>query len=534
MRELLRFILCGFLLLTAREGIAQDSQLVPEQITLLDAVRSAITRHPALHTEEQQLQISRALRQQASSVFDDVLAGGLNQSHLNSPLTKYQQSEALASGIQTTNLFSNLTDLNFGSTKLLRDGITFGPTFDVGRTTDNLTNAPGVNSSHLGLQITLPLLRGRGREVVTSQENAAGIEIDATLLDLRQTVATLIANAASSYWSYVAAQKSLAVAMGSEQRGRQFLDNVQSLIDADQSPRSDIRNVEANLADRQATRILAQENALEARQALALNMGLGADSVSEQLSTLDEFPEPAAGFVPADDPAKLKRYRDEALNRRFDLQAADKRVVEAKVLSKASFNLLKPQLDLTFSTGYSGLAEGTQASRYLYSPFTGVQGLDAVAGVVYQFPHANSLAKGKVAQATALLRQAEIHSQDLSRTVASSVTTSYSSLRNAVLRLEKARKSVAEFQAALEGEHEKLTLGIGSVVDILTVEDRLTTALQGEVQAQMSYAVALVTFRYATGTFFNGSDPSITIQKQDLTTFPFSNGTAAETSADKR
>ena len=519
MNRLSQAICCGALLLGGPACFAQDSESTP--ITLLDAVRSAITRHPALHTEEEQVQISRALKQQASSVFDNVLAGGFSQSHLNQPLTKYEQATALSSGINTAALFSNLTDLNFGGTKLLRDGISFGPSLDLGRTTDNLTNLSGVNASHLGLQITLPLLRGRGREVVTAQENAAGVEIEATLLDLRHTVASLILDAASSYWAYVAAQKSLAVAQGSEKRGRQFVENVQTLIDADQSPRSDIRNVAANLSDREATRIAAEEAALEARQALAISMGLSTETVTEKLLTLDDFPEPESGFAPSDDSALVKRYSDEALHRRADLMAADRRVGEAKLLSNASFNLLKPQLDLNFSTGYSGLSEGTQPGHYLYSPFAGVQGLDAIGGVTYQFPRANNLAKGKVAQATAQLHQAELQSKDTARKIVSSVETSYSSLRISILRLQKARKSVAEFQGALEGEHDRLTLGIGSVVDILTVEDRLTSALQNEVQAHMAYAVALVNFRFATGTFFNGGDPSITIQKYDLTTFPF-------------
>jgi outer membrane protein TolC len=43
-------------------------------------------------------------------------------------------------------------------------------------------------------------------------------------------------------------------------------------------------------------------------------------------------------------------------------------------------------------------------------------------------------------------------------------------------------------------------LGVGSLIDVLTMEDRLTTALRNEVSANMAYALALAQLRAATGT----------------------------------
>ena len=48
------------------------------------------------------------------------------------------------------------------------------------------------------------------------------------------------------------------------------------------------------------------------------------------------------------------------------------------------------------------------------------------------------------------------------------------------------------YQAALDGEREKYRLGLNSLVDVLTVEDRLTTGVLAEVNARLAYALALV------------------------------------------
>jgi outer membrane protein TolC len=71
---------------------------------------------------------------------------------------------------------------------------------------------------------------------------------------------------------------------------------------------------------------------------------------------------------------------------------------------------------------------------------------------------------------------------------------------NTAAQVDRAREAVVSFQAALQGEREKFSLGFSSVVDVLTVEDRLTTAMTSQVNAELSYAIALTQLRSATGT----------------------------------
>ena len=108
--------------------------------------------------------------------------------------------------------------------------------------------------------MTVPLLRGRGRDVVAATETAAGIEVEASLLDLNQTISSLLSNTASSYWNAVGAAKNLKVAQGSEERGRIYVENVQTLIAAGRVPEAEIHQVNANLATRSAARIAAEQS----------------------------------------------------------------------------------------------------------------------------------------------------------------------------------------------------------------------------------------------------------------------------------
>jgi len=481
------------ILVVALAGSARES--CAAGVSLLDALMSALTSNTAIKLQGYRVDISRGRYQQERGRFDDTLSFTARQDRVNSPLTSPEVFAA--SGIN--NNAANLSTLGLNLTHQLRDGIWFGPVLDIGRTSDNLLNLQGVNRSQAGFQMVVPLIRNHGRSVVAAGETTAGMEVDAGLFDTRQVVNAVLGGTASNYWAFVAAEKLLRVANESEERGQLFAENVQRLIDADKSPRSDINNVAANLADRRATRIAAEQNFTKAQQALAVSMGLGSGELLAVSAPMDEFPA-LETRLPFADSDTIQRYLEQALKTRGDVDAARNRVEQARVLVVAAKNQTRPQLDLNLQSGYSGLREGHRLDSLLVSPLVGVRGLDVSAGFTYSRSRQNNSALGQLGQAETAVREAELELQDLNRNVASAILVAVSGLRNAILQIRSANESVEAFQRALEGEREKLRLGIGSLVEMLTVEDRLTNAMAGAVQAQLQYPLALTAFRVATGT----------------------------------
>jgi outer membrane protein TolC len=100
------------------------------------------------------------------------------------------------------------------------------------------------------------------------------------------------------------------------------------------------------------------------------------------------------------------------------------------------------------------------------------------------------------------------------------VVVSLNAVANAVVRSQNAQSTVAAFQTALQGERDKLRLGIGSLVDILTVEDRLTGALGSEVNAILAYTSSVAQLRFATGTLIDPGQVVQTVDRDTLVTPP--------------
>jgi outer membrane protein len=483
----------------ARPAVAQDQPAaVSAPLDIVTAAQSTLDRHPLLEAQRQQVAISRAVRQQQTGAFDTQFEWGVTDRHTRTPLT-----DAESAGLPVSALLENAFGVSGSAQRLLRSGIALGPSLAVNRATDNVQVTNGLNRARLSFDVTFPLLRGKGEAIVAGLETAAAIDVDASLLDFGQQAADLVRTTATSYWQYVASRRQLEIVTQSEARGRQYVEAVRTLADADRLPRSEVNQAQANFDSRAAGRFLLEQQVMEARSALALAMGLPADRIAGLPTPGDGFPDGLAETLPRRGPDAVQALVDLALTRRADYLAAEKSRASADVRRQVATNGVRPQMDVTLSTGYSSLRPGRGTGDFLGSAFVGASGPDAIVGLRWTRPLANSTALGAMAEAEAAYQQALWLRTERGRVIAVEVVNAVTALQNGILRLTRASEAVKGFQAALDGEQDKLRLGVGSLTDLLTVEGRLTEALLDLVAAQQAYAEGLVQLRYASGTLID-------------------------------
>ena len=498
-------------------AIAQDTAPQQSSLSLIEALRFTLEKQPFIKLQKEQVELKRGARLQNAAPFDLLLQSSFEQTHLNTPLDAV---EAASLGVSGTNELSNITDYTLSVGKVFRDGISVVSSYEAIRDANNSID-PGVNTADLSFAVTFPLARGRGKAAVDAAERAAYAEVDATLLDLNQLISQLLSSTASSYWNLVAANESLSITIDAEARGKVYVDNVKALVDADHVPRSDLNVAAANLADRSSNRVAAQQQVATAKEQLALDMGISADQVFNVPSPADAFPNGEEQPLPADSSHALQYYLNQSLLHRADYLAARRRIDEAQIQLTGAKNGLLPQLNINVGGGYSGLDASRAYSQFFAAGASSVTGPNANIGISVSFPFFNSFARGQMTQAVATKHQNELLAVQVARGIGTAVVTATEAVRNAIVRLKNARESVEFFQAALDGERERYRAGISSFVDVLTIEDRLTNALTNRVQAELSYALALVQFRFATGTIVAPDHAVQTIEPKTLLTLPF-------------
>jgi outer membrane protein TolC len=206
------------------------SAFVFGQVTLMESIESALRRNPRLAIEREQVELARAQQSQATATFDPQISAQLLQNRNNLPLTGLQRLTVLASGLTTTAQTANQTTGASNATLQLRSGVGLSSSVNLTRNTDNLAQTQGVNLAQVRFQAAIPLLRGRGRSIVASEEIAGNIEVLASLRDVNHAAATLIADTAARYWELAAAEQSIAVLKDAEERGRLLVSTVRALI----------------------------------------------------------------------------------------------------------------------------------------------------------------------------------------------------------------------------------------------------------------------------------------------------------------
>jgi len=407
----------------------------------------------------------------------------------------------------------------FGFRRLLRNGLLVGS--DMELTRRDLSRVAGVDTPNdltSSVTLTTPLLRDRGGVESRAPERAAAHEYDASVWGQRQAVAVRVLTAVVAYWDYLEARLRLDVLLRAERLASESAEQTRALVAADERTAADLTQMHGNLASKRATRIAAEQNVVDAWQPLGLAMGLSPEAIIVRPAPSTAFPE-----LPADPTARrpLATLLDEAYGRRPDLTAATALVRAAEARDAGARSALAPRLDLVLGTGYRARAFGLGFSQY-FEPLRAEspKHLDASVRFVYEFPTANSAARGHALQRTAEIARAEIVVSDLRRRIAVGVTVAAEALARGEAGMQASDEAVRLLERSVLAEQRKFQVGMSTLFDVIQAQDALTNALLGRIASQHNYAVALVTLRYQTGTLLEERGQTVTIPPSALVTPP--------------
>lgn len=465
---------------------------------LVEAIRHTLSQNPDIQIQQQQLQASQGELQQTTGQFDTTvkLAGTHAVDH--NPLNQQSRASYADQGQNLQELASSSTTYSLTVNQALRNGLVLSPSLSATRsagTTLDLGQQAAQTSAKVSFNLLLPLNKGR-RESAALSEAAAVLARDASQQDLRLSIARAVVNTVSAYWKWVAARHALTITRDAETSMAQQLRETQKLIEAQEIPAADLLLVRASLMDRTSARLGAEQAVLEARQKLGQAMGMNPAQMST-LAPLDDLPPLQQGLLATDN--VQQRLLALALQQRADLAAARLRQEAAKVSQTVAQSALQPQLDLNLNVGYATLLESNAASSLV--SVLGQQRSSANIGtsISFQWPVENNVAKGRYVQRSAAYDQATIQLNTLEQTISLGVEAAWQAVIRSARQAQEAQASVALYQITAKNEKTKSQLGSATLIDVLSVNDRLLSARQNQISYHLNYLNALVQLRFETG-----------------------------------
>ena len=157
-------------------GLVQAQAGKPDparSLSLVEALQATLEHNIAIGLSREDVNSAAGARRQAAGAFDLAFSSGLSHSRTYSPFSDLQQLDAALAGVSADAELSNFTSYQAGVSRLFRNGVQVSQVFTLQRAVATVDNPSGQNTSHVGLAITLPLLRGAGAAVVGAQETAA-------------------------------------------------------------------------------------------------------------------------------------------------------------------------------------------------------------------------------------------------------------------------------------------------------------------------------------------------------------------------
>jgi len=223
-------------------------------------------------------------------------------------------------------------------------------------------------------------------------------------------------------------------------------------------------------------------------------------SYNEELAAVEVVPSDRLPEPHPDDVPDLAEALREAASHRPEIEQADLNLRNQQIAIQTTRNALLPSLDVYASYYLSGL-DG--ALRPTFGNIFQSDYPNLSYGATLNIPIRNRTAQADAARALLEQRQLQMKLQNAKDYAVWDVSKAVSAVQQARDRLDAALNLVTLARQVHEMQHQKFTLALATVDDVITAQRNLSIAQSHVVLARVIYARTLIKYEQATGTLLD-------------------------------
>jgi outer membrane protein TolC len=375
---------------------------------------------------------------------------------------------------------------------------------------DSLFN-PAIGTG-LAIGLDQHLLKGFGYRANAVYIRIARNDLKVADSVFRQQVITSVANVLSAYYTLLADKDQVRVAEEAIKNAQELVDDDKKGVEVGLLAPLDVVQAESQLANDQATLIMAQTTYLQQQEVLKTMLSKTVDSrlAAVQIDSTDQLPEPRP-----DDVSALQEALKEAVQNRPEIEQDQLYLRNQQYSIQATRNGMLPTLDAFASyapTGLSGIKLLRDHQGNVISTVPGGLG-DSFSslstrpnysvGLTFSVPLRNRAQQANAAQALVEQHMMETSFQQEKNQVAQDVRSAEIAVIQAKAQIAAAVQARIYAQQALDGEVKKFKTGTSTTLNVILEQQNLVTAEGSEAKARATYASALVQYQQATATILD-------------------------------
>ena len=327
---------------------AQAGQTNAIEVTVEEAILTALENNQSLKLERLNPQIQRTFVDEQRAAFDPTLAADLSQGK-----SKAQLASSSGGSISTSEVTTTAGDLSVNEFLPTGTKISVGANAS-GQDGDSFTNA--FDAVRGGISLTQSLLQGGGTAVNLASLRQARLDTLSSEYELRGFAQSLVAQVEEKYWDYVLAQRQIEIFSNSLKLAEEQLNETQERIKVGALADVEIAAAQAEVASRREGLINACSALETARLQMLRLLNLpGTNLWSRELVSKDQ---PQVPDIELDDVSAYVQLagmmRPELNQARLGIQRGDLEIVKTKIG-------LLPRMDLFVNLGSTGAAPARAA-----------------------------------------------------------------------------------------------------------------------------------------------------------------------------
>jgi outer membrane protein len=541
----------------SRLGVTSDNTVT---LSMNDAIKRALENNNDIEVARDDVRIAETQLRALEGIFDPIFSITPTYDHRITP----QQSSLGGSDRSGTTTSKSFTFSPAVVKQFGRGGGNYQIQF-ANTHTDTSSTFSFLNpfySSNLSLQFTQPLLRNRSIDNNRRQIRIQKKRLEQSDADFRQRTIEVISRVQQAYWELVFALRDQQNQLANLNLSRENLRNVEAQIAAGAKAPLERAEVQVELANREASLLIAVQNVSIAENNLK-NLIFKDSTAPEWSAQITPTDSPNFDMTPVNLNEALKEARDNRPElRRLRLQN-DINSVDLQFFK----NQTKPQIDLVSTLATTGLAgkdvsnalpvgtpvpiitgdPNADASAFLLQQIRDVQlrggfplavvptqpalggppsdliggyGRDLAnlfsfktrnitVGVAIALPFKNKTAEANLAGARIVQEQLLASTRSQEQLIEVDVRNAAQAVETARRRVLTAREARTSAELQLEGEQRLYQVGRSTTFLLFQRENALTNARNAELRAETDYNKALADLQRATSTTLRANNVSV-------------------------
>lgn len=452
------------------------------QLSLDQAVEIALQQNLGIVVERYNRTRQRLAITQSLGIYDLLANADLSASDTNAAVVSATEAGK-----------SNQQEFNFSFTQRVPTGGDVSLGWRNSRVESNaaVREVPESYNSGFTFAYSQPLLRDFGRlaterGIIVAQRNSqiSGQEFERIVTATTQDVV-------NAYWNLVNAREQLVVAQESLSLARELHERNRIQVEVGTLAPLELVQSEASIATREESIIRATSSIGDAEDVLRRLLNLPAEGGLWEKPIVPTTP-PETERITIDVDAAIAT----ALQERPELRTQEFQLELARLDADYFRNQLKPDLNLNVQYGYSGIG------LRFGDAFDQITGLDFGRWFIqlqFAYPIQNRAARAQSASANLNVDRVQTLLEDQRSLITTEVRRAARAVETAAKQIDAARTSVNFQEKNLEAEKKRYENGMSSSFQITQIQNDVTQARSGEVQAVINYRTALAEYYRATG-----------------------------------